>query len=206
MEWCCRYGNFNPRSPHGERQHLPLRYQVHRKFQSTLPAWGATWRPHASSVPHRDFNPRSPHGERQNSILLPNVQWTFQSTLPAWGATGKATWKDKTPDISIHAPRMGSDPGCGQHLPRPSYFNPRSPHGERPYSRDGSALNDLFQSTLPAWGATHAAGWIHYGYTDFNPRSPHGERRVIKQAVAYDDQFQSTLPAWGATGVLRPSL
>ena len=67
--------NFNPRSPHGERQGLtsliPLQRHIlkaHRKqavkFQSTLPAWGATpvRFPALRQFPY--FNPRSPHGER----------------------------------------------------------------------------------------------------------------------------------------------
>ena len=35
--------NFNPRSPHGERRGLSGRMQEAEKFQSTLPARGATW-------------------------------------------------------------------------------------------------------------------------------------------------------------------
>ena len=33
--------------------------------------------------------------------------------------------------ISIHAPRTGSDPNAFCTLRMQSYFNPRSPHGER---------------------------------------------------------------------------
>ena len=33
---------FNPRSPHGERQEVVINHSIHGKFQSTLPAWGAT--------------------------------------------------------------------------------------------------------------------------------------------------------------------
>ena len=58
----CR--DFNPRSPHGERQVTKPRHNASPQFQSTLPAWGATYR-----------------SEDQNN--LPK----FQSTLPAWGAT-----------------------------------------------------------------------------------------------------------------------
>ena len=80
--------------------------------------------------------------------------------------------------ISIHAPRMGSDPGHGErrdiegisiHAPRmgsdldkghvhhhPADFNPRSPDGERlAFGRDGD-----------------------HEICDFNPRSPDGERRT----------------------------
>ena len=80
-----------------------------------------------------------------------------------------------------------------------SHFNPRSPHGERPEDvdparmvtaisihapRTGSDFGQtlrapspwLFQSTLPARGATSPLlTWLCFP-ADFNPRSPHGER------------------------------
>ena len=78
--------------------------------------------------------------------------------------------------ISIHAPRTGSDrrPSAGSSASR--YFNPRSPHGERP--RGGNKC-------VPR--------------RDFNPRSPHGER-LMADFHSFDSRtFQSTLPARGAT-------
>ena len=39
-----REGNFNPRSPHGERHAAFYRLKNGMEFQSTLPAWGATER------------------------------------------------------------------------------------------------------------------------------------------------------------------
>ena len=62
------------------------------------------------------------------------------------------------------------------------YFNPLSPHGERPLQRWPPPAPPKFQSTLPAWGET--------------PRQPW--RRVR-------DLFQSTLPAWGETHELDDS-
>ena len=79
----------------------------------------------------------------------------FQSTLPARGATQLANGGDFALLISIHAPRTGSDwkaegklmttegfqstlPARGAtktraaEAPSKIYFNPRSPHGERP--------------------------------------------------------------------------
>ena len=80
--------------------------------------------------------------------------------------------------ISIHAPRTGSDElGRHQQSIQRVYFNPRSPHGERP-ATDGRC------TTI----AKH-----------FNPRSPHGERRRRNMAVRAYPEFQSTLPARGAT-------
>ena len=58
-----------------------------RTFQSTLPAWGATFLPERESTLRPYFNPRSPRGERLEHILPQLADAEFQSTLPAWGAT-----------------------------------------------------------------------------------------------------------------------
>ena len=217
---------FNPRSPDGERLRWTCKRDWSSTFQSTLPGWGAT-------VP---------------CFLLGIFIITFQSTLPGWGATAsldtrhrsRRDFNPRSPDgerlpfaggvlagidISIHAPRMGSDSAV-------SSTNLRS---------------SPFQSTLPGWGATRAQAFervlddaisIHaprmgsdqgrhppsLPATHFNPRSPDGERRHHQGQQDLDDisihaprmgsdmarptypatlsTFQSTLPGWGAT--LRP--
>ena len=151
---CLRHIHFNPRSPHGERLarrfatmginaisiHAPrmgsdilmkILNVLHRFqstlpawgatmmqilivslpgiFQSTLPAWGATSLFFIRAVSTDDFNPRSPHGERQDQWIYAFDTEGFQSTLPAWGATQFTRYSK----------------GKGR-----------------------------FQSTLPAWGAT----------------------------------------------------
>ena len=100
----------------------------------------------------------------------------FQSTLPAWGATGLEEHVAFRIAISIHAPRVGSDESSNKklerlaisiHAPRVgsdfglsvkrscvSNFNPRSPRGERHVMRYIKEGLLVFQSTLPAWGAT----------------------------------------------------
>ena len=125
--------NFNPRSPHGERQQGRGQMQAGWGFQSTLPAWGATRKQTCSPSSSVYFNPRSPHGERPSHLSFPSFPYhfnprsphgerpeiitprpslmTFQSTLPAWGATDADTREVRRKQISIHAPRMGSDLG-----------------------------------------------------------------------------------------------
>ena len=151
---------------------------VHRAvFQSTLPVGGATghsvgyaiismisihaprggsdqtaqplqtWQVH--------FNPRSPWGERPivraSTVLSPE----FQSTLPVGGATCIETETLPAFDISIHAPRGGSDGLRRRNQQRNPYFNPRSPWGERRNQRPGTSQTPpRFQSTLPVGGAT----------------------------------------------------
>ena len=69
---------------------------------------------------------------------------------------------------------------CDGRLTASTYFNPHSPHRERLAFSNSCSRYALFQSTLPAGGATTA------------------EATRIKKI-----RFQSTLPAWGATGKYR---
>ncbi len=80
-------------------------------------------------------------------------------------------------DISIHAPRVGSDYSRASRLYLPRDFNPRSPCGERPEKCRNIYKRARFQSTLPVWGATYEAAL----------------------ALERTGAFQSTLPVWGAT-------
>ena len=129
---------------------------------------------------------------------------------------------DSLANISIHAPRTGSDILIPNLCTKPIYFNPRSPHGERPATEaklqpwldisihaprtgsderriDGFNCRDAFQSTLPARGATGGHRDGAAARPHFNPRSPHGERRFIPMTTERLSSFQSTLPARGAT-------
>ena len=215
-------------------------------FQSTLPARGATSpvRSQCSDTLFQSTLPARGATFRRFRRVLP---LGFQSTLPARGATGSCIELFDAREISIHAPRTGSDdahrlhrlhrlldgisihaprtgsdqPSCRPrrswhsisiHAPRTGsdkwtafmspprgYFNPRSPHGERPVGESVTFTVTQFQSTLPARGATgrdplvqaELAISIHAPRTGsdvlvcdsaadnfhFNPRSPHGERR-----------------------------
>ena len=123
--------NFNPRSPDGERRMLVPASSMVTVFQSTLPGWGATW-----------------------SVYVPIWYTLFQSTLPGWGATATAVGLRVPAGISIHAPRMGSDPS----------------------RLDNNTVQVKFQSTLPGWGATAPLPTAPTRSANFNPRSPGGER------------------------------
>ena len=122
--------NFNPRSPYGERLSLRDAFTSSHPFQSTLPIRGAT----CGGV----------GGMRRGR---------FQSTLPIRGATNDINCIAHSVYISIHAPHTGSDQGHSVVEFTYTYFNPRSPYGERPQV-------DVLVHRKP----------------DFNPRSPYGER------------------------------
>ena len=138
---CAGRAYFNPRSPHGER-HGVLGYSpIAFEFQSTLPARGATGgiqhfvpaiaisihaprtgsdgRAGAYGADAAYFNPRSPHGERR-LLSYTHRKVTFQSTLPARGATRCTFPESRSPGISIHAPRTGSDPAASQSRQPPA--------------------------------------------------------------------------------------
>ena len=149
--------DFNPRSPHGERRPLRSRFRCPRNFNPRSPHGERRYRRAWRRRVQANFNPRSPHGERQQSCFSGGATSVFQSTLPARGATdfAKAGIAQRY-YISIHAPRTGSDIVAVGCTSRRRHFNPRSPHGER---HGGGVLLvslEIFQSTLPARGATSA--------------------------------------------------
>ena len=216
--------DFNPRSPHGERRHKP----------------GAPLRDSSISI----------HAPRTGSDFACS-QPVFRHVISIHAPrTGSDESPDKVGRglemISIHAPRTGSDHTARAVRRRPiGHFNPRSPHGERREScwrryprghisihapRTGSdclprgcfCRHRLFQSTLPARGATERNVCSWFRRENFNPRSPHGERQdgsrfpvsimlisIHAPRTGSDDRtpypaclcklFQSTLPARGAT-------
>ena len=149
---------------------------------------------------------------------------SFLSTLPARGATGTHNTPAPTPDISIHAPREGSDYPFIRKNRAKMYFYPRSPRGERPTTQTMTVSGLYFYPRSPR-GERRVTGYtdlklkrisIHApregsdgqpaashrdrGY--FYPRSPRGERRDLLQERGYHQIFLSTLPARGATGTL----
>ena len=146
--------HFNPRSPCGERLCAQSAYVETLGFQSTLPVWGATTTGRKSGPACNYFNPRSPCGERLCMIAAPATPAAFQSTLPVWGATTRAQPLYGDFSISIHAPRVGSDPRSLNLGFSRINFNPRSPCGERLAGSTATRNTNLFQSTLPVWGAT----------------------------------------------------
>ncbi len=150
---CLRH--FNPRSPCGER---------HAPGGELLGSYN-------------NFNPRSPCGERHRRRVAHHAGDEFQSTLPVRGATLPQRAPLRHMGISIHAPRAGSDSSTISSMSVRSYFNPRSPCGERRFA-DG---------TFEFWRTIS----IHA------PRAGSDQERMDTRVVPLP--FQSTLPVRGAT-------
>ena len=178
---CLVVMDFNPRSPWGERP-----YQVS-----------------VSMVPG-DFNPRSPWGERPGQPITDCIHRIFQSTLPVGGATPTETVQLWWGNISIHAPRGGSDKlpvwlgvklikefqstlpvggATAQVSTLIDQVRVISIHAPRGGSDNSSAesckLYNKCQSTLPVGGATRLVWDKWKEFCDFNPRSPWGERPYL---------------------------
>ena len=191
-------------------------------FQSTLPGWGATGdgnqptvataisihaprvgsdrRRKSTDCGHSYFNPRSPGGERRGASRSGSPGRTdFNPRSPDGERQRAGGRQDRGGDISIHAPRMGSD----THRRLRRLGVQISIHAPRMGSDFGTpsqrTVDCRFQSTLPGWGATFQTSWPKIWRIYFNPRSPDGERRDNPTGGNNPGVFQSTLPGWGAT-------
>ena len=169
--------DFNPRSPCGERRWCEGRIAGFEAFQSTLPVWGATfvvtehtdvdllfqstlpvWGATLALVQELDSSGISIHAPRVGSDHQLASQRlrskNFNPRSPCGERPGYTTMTGTTALISIHAPRVGSDRQRRSARTWAPYFNPRSPCGERLVFEVFGTWLDVFQSTLPVWGAT----------------------------------------------------
>ena len=104
--------------------------------------------------------------------------------------------------ISIHAPLAGSDFPPRGRSPRRSYFNPRSPCGERPMACVIGAFRFYFNPRSPCGERlveVPAAEPAEY----FNPRSPCGERLRNWTCALWDCDFNPRSPC-GERRTRRP--
>ena len=79
-------GDFNPRSPWGERLAKGGKL-VEAKYFNPRSPWGERPSIIDEGGNLNDFNPRSPWGERQHGVNAHDQGDQFQSTLPVGGAT-----------------------------------------------------------------------------------------------------------------------
>ena len=133
----CVDTDFNPRSPCGER---PAQAGViHRRFKDFNPRspCGERPRPQAFRSRRRNFNPRSPCGERLAHTERDASGNEISIHAPRAGSDCRICLGVQLHCISIHAPRAGSDFSALWHKAPPCNFNPRSPCGERRCAHPG---------------------------------------------------------------------
>ena len=97
------------------------------RFQSTLPVRGATLSYDPLVRVPGDFQSTLPVRGATKSAIQTVPPTPFQSTLPVRGATRILADHINYLQISIHAPREGSDQGPSEERGGRTYFNPRSP-------------------------------------------------------------------------------
>ena len=176
--WCrsCRT-NFNPRSPDGERHFTACAASLRSRFQSTLPGWGATTHGADEKETNIIFQSTLP-GWGATAIGFSNSsEYLFQSTLPGWGATIRGLQHFIPLEISIHAPRMGSDAAVGSVCPGFLGISIHAPRmGSDGRTRRPHPRNQLISIHAPRMGSDNASIKDVTSEYNFNPRSPDGER------------------------------
>ncbi len=144
-------------------------------FQSTLPARGATSpvRSQCSDTLFQSTLPARGATFRRFRRVLP---LGFQSTLPARGATGSCIELFDAREISIHAPRTGSDDAHRLHrlLDGISIHAPRT-GSDQPSCRPRRSWHSI-SIHAPRTGSDKWTAFMSPPRGYFNPRSPHGER------------------------------
>ncbi len=191
--------DFNPRPPSGERPGIIVCPKSLKLFQSTPPERGATKKPYWSYYGYYisihapragsdcrecdfltcipNFNPRPPSGERRHLTPKQAALGTFQSTPPERGATFYIHLYSATSDISIHAPRAGSDTFVIGVPSSPTVFQSTPPERGATELRRERLLSEYISIHAPR------AGSDHYMMDSYSPQK----------------KFQSTPPERGAT-------
>ena len=124
-----------------------------------------------------NFNPRSPCGERRQKRNLSAALKVFQSTLPVRGATTNfGGFRDKI-NISIHAPRAGSD-----------------------FFLTSSNCSLSISIHAPRAGSDKLKDGIIDASENFNPRSPCGERRNLCNIIFLKKGISIHAPRAGSDG------
>ena len=152
-----RTGQFQSTRPAWGATFVAVLTGVTGTFQSTRPAWGATLNAFGNEKLRR-FNPRAPRGARR---LMPSVMRSFEVSIhaPRVGRDIIFVLSGHFFVVSIHAPRVGRDQigrGDARRFLTVSIHAPRV--GRDPHDRCSAFRFSMFQSTRPAWGAT----WCFY--------------------------------------------
>ena len=126
-----------------------------RRFQSTLPGWGATVRLRGDVRRVQDFNPRSPDGERPWVPLMRLLSFLISIHAPRMGSDGAArSVGSRLSGISIHAPRMGSDDVLAQADPAIDPISIHAPRmGSDPDTTTPAAVHDTISIHAPRMGS-----------------------------------------------------
>ena len=171
------YIDFNPLSPHGERQNKIHAWSQDQAISIHSPLTGRDYGSVYTHSRYSDFNPLSPHGERRSGTWKTASALHFNPLSPHGERREMYdTVVIKSP-ISIHSPLTGRDSYVWYGSNKVTYFNPLSPHGER---------------------RTCCLLWCWYNVISIHSPLTGRDSRMITVASELF-VFQSTLPSRGET-------
>ena len=103
--------------------------------------------------------------------------------------------------ISIHAPRVGSDPLQPHKQKQHAHFYPRSPRGERPTADYVLAPGRIISIHAPRVGSDSSLEFQICSHCNISIHAPRvgSDRIFLTRNNSGVHIFLSTLPAWGAT-------
>ncbi len=125
----------------------------------------------------------------------------FQSTLPARGATGPSGSCRPRVGFQSTLPARGATQQSPPFLQSSQYFNPRSLRGERPLISLFTGLFSSISIHAPCEGSDVFFGTTNTAMFLFQSTLPARGATSIATSLTRHEAFQSTLPARGATSV-----
>ena len=146
----------------------------------------------------KDFNPRSPRGERL--FLVPGISGSLAISIhaPREGSDAIACGEPILAQISIHAPREGSDRGVSILSPISLIFQSTLPARGATYGHTAGPAGDPISIHAPREGSDHNRPPIAPG-DQISIHAPREGSDSGSRFSSSDTRFQSTLPARGAT-------
>ena len=195
------YSDFNPRSPHGERQDGLLPGTGGHHISTHAPRTGSDRKVSNQDGLSPDFNPRSPHGERRLPGAILRLIATISTHAPRTGSDKAKRGESR----GRHAfqptlPARGATPRKAENGHEKGDFNPRSPHGERlKPGTPGMEANNI-STHAPRTGSDVAAIYEFVETPEISTHAPRtGSDGLLVQPHSRLAPFQPTLPARGAT-------
>jgi hypothetical protein len=153
------------------------------RFQSALPLRRVTLPTPLLTIGYPCFYSRYPRGERSNLFRNMYSHCIFQSPLPAWERLAQRilgfaspTFQSTLPEWERHRILADSVPDLVVSIDAPL-------RGATPSRMTLGYQARLFQSTLPARGATPSWGRRRRSCGSFNPRSSCGERLSRRRRI-----------------------
>ena len=203
LRYCTARKHFNPRSPHGERRYIISQMLYNWDFNPHSPHGERRTAPRICTSASRNFNPRSPHGERRRWCpVCCRKSFSISTHAPRTGSDLRHRVDvGNQVLISTHAPRTGSDRTHPAGQPDRSDFNPRSPHGERRQRFQIKPGNPAISTHAPRTGSDRDRDWLANFARQFQPTLPARGATVRTYFRYCACIFQPTLPARGATAL-----